>query len=273
MTIRLDFVACLRLSVAIAALSVAAPVFAQTAPAKVAPLTRSVATQTPAAAQTRTDTARCSISQVEAAVERHAAPDVVGCNIKDVTAPLLRTGIIPAPSDSNSTQALGTILAQKPAAGEALKRGARLALQVSNGKAPAQETPARTEAPATSAGPEKPAETPPVSSVAPPPESAVAPSSEAAPVQPPVPATPPLLTDGSVEMKVVPVEIHRLTIPGNIVWVLMAVCVLAAILAIGRMTGRGKPSKTLPRVTCKAEFGPGRLVRRGALVLGEKGRE
>jgi hypothetical protein len=224
----------------------------------------------------------CSARWIAAAAEKQIAPNLVGCNIKDVTAPLLRAKIVPAPRETDNTASVGTILTQRPAAGEPLKPFGRLTLQVSTGKAPApaQETPA----PATSAAPEQPPERPPVSSAAPT-EPAAASSSAASPAPEPAASAeskPPLLTDGRVEFKEVPVSAKPTDVPDSLrefittyplvllVGLGIFFAAIAGLAMNGRKTGRTS-SKVLPRVACEATFGPGRLVRRGPLVLGEKG--
>lgn len=252
------------------------PAFAQTAPSRVAAASQSSAATTEKPSRDRIDP--CSAAWIEAAVKEQTAPNVVGCNIKDVTLPLVRVGVLPSPSKHDGKERVGEIVAQKPAAGEPLKRGGTLSMQVSTGKVPqpAQETPV----PATSAAPEIPVSSAAPVEPEPMPESAAEPSSEAAQSA----------TAGSVQSDVEtawrteppPKQpsfwetiLSFLTTYPLAILIGLGVVIAAIVLSMsggkgGRKTGR-KSSRSLPHVTCEAEFGPGRLVRRGPLVLGEKG--
>ncbi len=288
MTLRLIALNGLRLSVA-GALLCLSPAFAQTSPSqtqaaktRVSPVTHSPATQTPAvnaaADQPKSRIDPCSAAWIQAAARAQVAPNLIGCTIQDVAVPLARVGILPSPSEHDGPEPAGTIIAQKPVAGEPLKRGGTLSLQFSTGKVPqpAQETPA----PATSAEPEtSPASAAPVEPE-PVPESAAAPSSETAQsataesvqsdVETAWPTEPP-----PKQPSVWEAILSFLTTYPLAILIGLGVAITAIVLSLsggkgGRKTSR-KSSRGLPQVTCEAEFGPGRLVVRGPLVLGEKG--
>jgi hypothetical protein len=272
MTSRLAIVLCL----SGLAFSQAAPAFAQSAAARYLPA-QTPATQAPAASAATSSAApsevrqpaRCSESLIRAAAAKKVAPALVGCPVAGTYKPLLQFFVIvPRVHKTDSAEPAGRILSQSPAAGAPLAKAGQLTFDVSTG-VPASEKPvASAEAPATSAAPSEPA-----------PESTAAlTSSEAAPVTSesslPGAATPPPLTDGRVVF-----EDHgggntlQALVMNNLSSILIGFVVAVGALALsrtGRKTSR-KSSKALPRVTCEATFGPGRLVRRGPLVLGEKG--
>lgn len=286
MTTRLFALNASRLSLTVAVLCLSAsPAFAQTAASRTGAVqpTQSSGAQSSAAptdtpARGRVDP--CSAAWIEAAAKQRVAPNVVGCNIKDVTLPLVRVGVLPSPSKHDGKEPAGQIVAQTPEAGAPLKRGGTLAMQVSTGRVPqpAQEAPA----PATSAAPETPAETPPekppetvpasAAPAEPKPDTAPAPMSEAASetAQPAAPNT-----DSKPKIPELATPTGLVAFRGVKILLLIGLGILAALGVVALAKGGGKSGRKsargLPHVTCEAEFGPGRLVRRGPLVLGEKG--
>lgn len=261
-------------------LSPAATVFAQNAPVThVSPAAQTPASQTAgsSAAASSSDTyyrsAPCSEAIIRSAAAKKVAPPLVGCPVAGTYQPLLQFFlIVPRVHKTDSTVPAGQILNQSPAAGAPLDKAGKLSFDVSTGTPPPEKPAASTEVPATSAAPEKP----PVSSAAPvepmAPASPAAPSSEDASSESSAPglATPPPLTDERIVFKESFLD-DVLAFPMVLLVGLGVFAVaITGLIMNGRKTGR-KSSKALPHVSCEATFGPGRVVRRGPLVLGEKG--
>ncbi|UDF03114.1 PASTA domain-containing protein [Asticcacaulis sp. AND118] len=224
----------------------------------------------------------CSAGAIRLAAAKQSAPALTGCRYEAVAGPVAQFFLtLPVARKTDDQASPGTIVAQNPEAGQPLKPGGRLVLNVSTGRPPkaGEETPANpasepasslsesgSPVSSSSAEPVPGRPTVPTAEPAPQPEMPVASESSETPSTgvpsiTPEPSLPPIPAEAP--------EVPWLWIAGAVALIVLLAAAVGALFKRGGSRGGGLIA---PAVSLRLVPGEARLKTRSALVSGRKGR-
>lgn len=227
--------------------------------------------------------APCSAGAMRLAAAKQIAPALTGCRYDAVAGSVAQFFLtLPVARKTDDRAALGTVVAQSPEAGQPLKPGGRLVLNVSTGHppkveedapaSPAAEPPSSSSISASSVSspvPEPVSEPVPERPATPTAEPLPQPETPVAPEQADLPASEPSLPPAHAETTDVWPDVPWPWIAGAVALIALLAVAAGALFRRGGSRGGGLIA---PAVSLRLVPGEARLKTRGALVSGRKGR-